>query len=346
MAAKQLNLTGDKSNDSVVKPKRTTFLYSVRGNDAKRARQDSSEQENSVFVCQKCDRHIEEGINCVGCKLLFCLKCAGVSATLYKCIVNGELESFHWNCKCCNSTFPSLENISVVLQNMQSKYDDRMTGIEKRMDAFEENIHKRIKDNVYDMKDEIVSSIREDVDRLVDSRNKELEERKRRELNITLFNLPEHSNSNGNDNKREDERDFTKISSELGLDNVNIVTSFRLGRKQVNKIRPLKVILAEKAHRKFLLDNAKFISSKVNISFRNVIISKDLTQQQRDDRRKMIASRKQAKEPIASSNRDVVSRVNISMNRDAAVHPSYKEKNDSKDKSPPRHFHSTLVDRH
>ena len=114
-------------------------------------------------------------------------------------------------------------------------------------------------------------------------------------MDLTVFNLPEHNKGNGQENRIHDERDISGICTDLGLVNVQISQSIRLGKKTEGKIRPLKIILTERAHRKFILDNAKYIPSKVRFEFRNVIFSKDLTPQQREERRKQIATKKGAK---------------------------------------------------
>ena len=51
--------------------------------------------------------------------------------------------------------------------------------------------------------------------------------------------------------------------------------------------RPLKVVFANRAHRKYLLDNARYISEKVPDDLKNVIISRDLTTEQKPERRNM-----------------------------------------------------------
>ena len=97
---------------------------------------------------------------------------------------------------------------------------------------------------------------------MVDTRNRELEDRKRREMNITIFNLLEHDSDSGSDNKRADESDVRTISANLGLENLCITMTYRLGRKEEGKTRPLRVILDSKAQRKFLIENAKHIPKK------------------------------------------------------------------------------------
>ena len=86
-----------------------------------------------------------------------------------------------------------------------------------------------------------------------------------------------------------------EISSALGLDNLNISTSYRLGKKEDGKTRPLKVILDSKAQRKFLLENAKNIATKVRPRYQRVIITKDLTVEQRKERRERVNLRRRAR---------------------------------------------------
>ena len=152
-----------------------------------RARQDSSDPET---CCQKCDFVITEKIMCQGCKLDYCLKCAGITQELFGYLTLGEMQDFIWSCKSCKATFPSLDNITNYLKESLDKSDTRMTKLEDRMGKLESSNLSTNK-AVLDMKDEICQCLKEDVNELVDARNSELEDRRRRESNITLFNLQE-----------------------------------------------------------------------------------------------------------------------------------------------------------
>ena len=57
------------------------------------------------------------------------------------------------------------------------------------------------------------------------------------------------------------------ICADLGLSNANISIAFKLDRTILDKIRPLKIMLhvSENAQRKNSLDNAKNISTNVNV---------------------------------------------------------------------------------
>ena len=154
------------------------------------------------------------------------------------------------------------------------------------------------------MKADILKEIKGGIDTMVDARNKEFEDRKRRELNIAIFNLAEHNHENGFDNKKCDEaehnhengfdnkkcdeNDVRAICRSLGVEGLEIVTHYRLGKKNENKIRPLKVILGNKAQRKTLLANTKTLPDKVSPEYSKVIIVRDLTTTQREEKRKQV----------------------------------------------------------
>ena len=245
---------------------------SVTRLDSKRPRQDSEENDQSGTICQRCDLLVAKVIDCAVCKLAFCLGCARISKILSQCLVEGELANFHRTCRSCRSMFPSIEGISSTVKDIQNNHEKRMSNMEERMSKMETITKHEIKSQVTCMKDEIIDSLKQDIHKVVDSRNKELEDRKRRELNLTIFNLKEHSHDVGRDNKAADEQDIIAISASLGLDNLNITTSYRLGKREQGKTRPLKIILDSKAQRKILLDNARFIASKTSQRYQRVII--------------------------------------------------------------------------
>ena len=110
-------------------------------------------------MCNKCEFLYEKSISCSGCKLSFCLKCAKVTEALYNCIVAGEMDDFHWTCRSCKSTFPSLQNISASLDDYKGKYDYRMTNLEENFKV--NNIELTTKQEVTSQV--LVSSMREEI---------------------------------------------------------------------------------------------------------------------------------------------------------------------------------------
>ena len=114
------------------------------------------------------------------------------------------------------ASFPSLENISQVLTEIQSSNDKRMTTLETKVSQIEIKTQEAIQSSITDMKNETIESMKEDVNQFVDSRNRELEDRRRREQNVTIFNMPEHTAREGQTNKDLDEAVEQNISSSLG----------------------------------------------------------------------------------------------------------------------------------
>ena len=184
------------------------------------------------------------------------------SISRYLILSSGELENFMWSCRSCRATFPSLENITSVVQDIQKKSDVRMNRLEERMSSIENQSSLRIRECMANVKHEILEELKGDINDMVDVRTKEMEERKRRENNLVLFNLSEHREASGIDNKRKDEEDVRSLCASLGLENVNFLTTFRLGKKFPSKTRPLKIVLEFKSHKKYLMDNAKFVPTK------------------------------------------------------------------------------------
>ena len=71
--------------------------------------------------------------------------------------------------------FPSLDNISFKgFAGYKDQHDTRLNKIDKKMDSFEVSTKRSVEKSVSEMKGEIIDSIKDDIDRLVDMRNKKL----------------------------------------------------------------------------------------------------------------------------------------------------------------------------
>ena len=178
-----------------------------------------------------------------------------------------------------------------------------MDKLEDRIMKVEQVMGEELRESVDSMKKEILDTIKEDIETVVDTRTAELEDRKRRDHNLTEFNLPEHTSSNNTENKQQDEEDIRFICSLLGLENILLTTQYRLGKKDDSKTRPIKMVLESKAQRKFLLDNVRFIQSKVPPQLKRVIITRDLTPKQRKERRAKFRNKKRNAPTVNPENR-------------------------------------------
>ena len=195
------------------------------------------------------------------------------------------MEQFMWSCPSCKATFPSLENITTVLTDLRKSNNERLDELDNRIKIIEDGNQENIKESVESMKGDVLQSLKDDINNLVDTRVKELDERKRRDCNIVIFSMPEPRKNSADENKVADIENVQQLSQHLGLEGIQIITLFRLGRPLSGKCRPIKVVLNNKSQRKYLLDNAKLIKTNAPDYLKQVIITRDLTPNQRQERR-------------------------------------------------------------
>lgn len=240
--------------------------------------------------CAKCDNELDEyKIDCKGCKLNFCARCSGLNSAVIGLILSGALEDYDFHCKCCKQTKPTLESIDRNLKELNQRQEIRLTTLEEKVKRIDLTVKDTVKNEVQEAKNQIMEDIKSTITQAVDNRTKEMEDRRRRELNIVVFNLPEGKNENGQLNKQYDENNVRTIAEKLGLDTyLQIETSYRLGKKNRNqaKERVLKIILQDRKQRKFLLENSRRIKEIAEEIFKRVVLFKDLTLDQRDERKR------------------------------------------------------------
>ncbi|OWF42847.1 hypothetical protein KP79_PYT24532 [Mizuhopecten yessoensis] len=133
---------------------------------------------------------------------------------------------------------------------------------------------------------------------MVDARNKELEERKNKANNIVLFNVPEQSDSVPKTNKARDENVIRKISGALEVQDLAMLAHFRMGKKKADFTRPLVAVLGEKKQRKTLLEKARLIKNRMEEVLKRVVLTRDLTQEQRRERKEKLENREQTAKKV------------------------------------------------
>ena len=95
-----------------------------------------------------------------------------------------------------------------------------------------------------------------------------------------IFNLKE----NTHELCQNDEKDFRSLCSALGLESVEIVTTYCLEKRSL-KPRTLKVINNHITQRKYLTDSAKYIPKESTLEPKQCNLTNDLTQEQRIEKR-------------------------------------------------------------
>ncbi|MES9881525.1 MAG: hypothetical protein ABW185_11650 [Sedimenticola sp.] len=158
-----------------------------------------------------------------------------------------------------------------------------MTRIEDRMDRMEINNREHITHEIGRTKENMLQDMRKDINKMVDERSNELNDRRNREMNIVVFNLEEGRNASGEENKEYDKQAMKEITESLGVTDLEILTLYRLGKKNAGVNRVLIVVISNKQQRKCILENARHIQKKVVDKYKKVVIGKDRTPQQREE---------------------------------------------------------------
>ena len=236
-------------------------------------------------------------MDCSSCSLPYCKGCSGLKDAVIAIILDEDEDSgMSWTCTPCKSTAPTLNNISTTLQHMCIQNDKRMDRMEDRVNHLEVNTKQIVKEEIVNSKKEIVGLMKDDIVAIFDERHKELEERKNKASNVILFNVPEPVG--GKDNPASsDAATLQKISHVLISEHLKVVVHYRLGKTPVTgKIRPLVAILESREQRKMVLEQSRNLKTLAPPYLKEVVIVRDLTELQRQERRRKFEAKK-AKEP-------------------------------------------------
>ena len=87
----------------------------------------------------------------------------------------------------------------------------------------------------------------------------EKEERVKKKNNMIMFNVKESHNLNREERKMSDSAKIIDLCDKIGINNVkeNIVNSFRIGKYENQKDRPLLITLKDQGKRSDILKNAR-----------------------------------------------------------------------------------------
>lgn len=81
-----------------------------------------------------------------------------------------------------------------------------------------------------------------DSNRVNQTIQEEIRQRKRRQKNIIVFNVPESNNHNGNERKAYDMNVITNLITQLSVKSFEVSNCFRIGKTSEGKCRPLLII--------------------------------------------------------------------------------------------------------
>ena len=165
------------------------------------------------------------------CNLAFCIRCSGISSRTFEIIKSGELDIFNYTCRSCKRVFPSLDNIDKKLTKISDQQETRIRNLEHKIEKIEVNTKTAIASQLENFKDRLDTEIDTKIHKIVDEKTHEMDDRRRRELNVVLFNLDEGKKATNSVNKLRDEYVVQEIANGVSVENLEILTSYRLGKK-------------------------------------------------------------------------------------------------------------------
>ena len=273
--------------------------------------------------CGDCLKSVDEkGIQCDHCDRWYHVKCQKISSSTFKAI-SMEGSDVPWLCNHCRENLTRMEkelqrlekeNQELRIEN--SKLMERMAKIEERVDAIKQEVRDEINMQMKDMIKEAMKDNLEAIETLnrqkIEENNQgegneptntihmkdlikesvnEVEENKRREKNLIIYNLKESQRDIGKDRERDDVKICSKLMRDgLHIRNVEFQKIIRLGKRRSEenaKPRPLLLQLSSVREKWNILKQIKKLRSCGEETLRAAILVPDLSKEERDRERKL-----------------------------------------------------------
>jgi hypothetical protein len=161
-------------------------------------RSDSVSKGGKSDNCNHCNKKVKEkekALQCEICEMWYHIECRGVSVAMYKLLI-GEGKNIHWFCDNCNGAVAKIYKVVCTVQNRQDVIEDKVDKISGSLNDMKENINDTI-----------------------DKRLEERKNRRRREQNLILFNVPE---SKSEDEDTASTLDDGKVFEEIYKDVIKV----------------------------------------------------------------------------------------------------------------------------
>ena len=182
-----------KQSDPITSTPKRALVNKIGTSERKRPLETSP---SDLKNCTMCNLKLtkENSLNCSCCMLGFCKGCSGMSNKAFELLLSGELGNCSWACRSCKRTLPTLESMDKTLRELNEKQDLRLCALENQMETLEMRTENKIQAEAIKIKNEVTEDVQANVKAMVEERCREMDDRRRRELNIVMFNMPESYN--------------------------------------------------------------------------------------------------------------------------------------------------------
>ena len=154
------------------------------------------------------------------------------------------LNGFKWVCKLDERSLPTLKDMSSTLSEIKQGNNERFDSIDRRINEVESSIGVKVQDEVAELKEKLKFELSDEIDKKLELRLKEENERRFREMNLVLFNVPTSTDKNTEIRKQYDldivVSLFQAVVKDEAMKEPMIKNCFRLAMRKDEGSKPLE----------------------------------------------------------------------------------------------------------
>lgn len=280
--------------------------------------------KEDIWVCVECKKKFSDPndrlLECDFCDERHCTKCLAITPAQYTFLTKSATMWFCVNCmpkvretikvekeieeKCnahyakfqkrCDEIDERCKNIESQVEGKVSKTDIDQLISDKINEAIEGGKIEQATANPVNNNNEIKQMVEDVVGDKIAENEKEISNRKSRERNLVLFNLPEPETNSINERIKADAEVVTKMIEYLNIetiDGIEVEEATRLGaRKENPKENPRASIIKFKTieAKKTILTNAHKLANSNNDILKNIKINNDLSKKDRETEKELL----------------------------------------------------------
>ena len=148
-----------------------------------------------------------------------------------------------------------------------------------------ESKSRQVNENVQKMEGEVAAGMEKAKEEVKDEMKEEMEKREKKKSNIVVYGLKESEEEDGKKRQEEDMKTIKEMATVIDVEiKGEVKGSYRAGKKEGDRPRPLVVTLDDDETREGFLANARRMAGKD--TWKKVFVGQDLTWRQREEARK------------------------------------------------------------
>lgn len=256
--------------------------------DKKNTRKGSTRKaKEEGWLCQLCKvKFVDENaelLECEYCSERFCRPCLKMSKQEYQVFNNRS--DCHWYCPPCEKK--AMKNLKIE-RDIEERCKAYFEQYEQRLKELEEKIDSKpdvetVKQMIDESREEGAVGGDEAISREVKDNLEEYKDSMSRRNNIIIFKAEEATEKEPQERKAKD-MDTVNALCEITKTDKNAVKNVsRLGKRETDKHRPLRVIFDGELNKGKFMANLKYLPDAENENLKQLSISHDMTKKEREE---------------------------------------------------------------